>query len=306
MNKNIGILLLVFVLLMVGCYEEDKGSRNQRDDEENESLFHRNDEENLSNSQNDKEDGVLTSAYNQAYIENYETDTLEEILENASHSYVLLDPSEEDIVDYIEEIQANDNEVAAYISIGTGEAWRDDFEELEPFLVEKQWGEWDGEYFVNTTTTGIVEVMKKRINDIADMGFDWVEFDNMDWAFDDEMRDEYEFEVTVEESIEYYTTLCDYANEKGLKCMAKSLASDIEGFDGATFESYSDELNWWEEDELIEFIETGDKVVLIIHYDEKDSDEAYAYYTDIYGESILFLCEERRTEKYKHYYSSHM
>lgn len=35
--------------------------------------------------------------------------------------------------------------------------------------------------------------MKSRIDKVADWGFDWVEFDNMDWVFDDEYRKEYGF-----------------------------------------------------------------------------------------------------------------
>lgn len=244
---------------------------------------------------------VITSAYNQAYQENYEEDSIEYILKNASNSYVLLDPFlMNDISEYIDEIKINNNELSAYISIGTGEKWRDDFDEMMPFLVKKQWGEWDGEYFVDQTKTGITEVMKRRIDKIAAMGFDWVEFDNMDWAFDDDNRNEYGFEVTYKESIKYYNILCDYAHQKGLKCMAKNLTSAIEGFDGVTFESYSDDKNWWHEDELIEII-GRDKVVLIVHYNEINSDEVYEYYNNIYGESILFMSEDIDTKGYRHY-----
>jgi|LGVF01.1.fsa_nt_gb hypothetical protein len=243
----------------------------------------------------------LISAYNQAYQENYEADDIEYILETASNSYVLLDPfSEDDISNYIDEIKANNNEVSAYISIGTGEKWRDDYEVIKPFLVRKQWGEWAGEYFVDNTLNGILVAMKKRIDEIARIGYDWVEFDNMDWAFDDENRNEYGFEVTEKESIEYYNLLCEYAHQKGLKCMAKNLTSNIEGFDGVTFESYSDEKNWWDEDELKDFI-AKEKIVLINHYNEINSDEVYAYYINIYGSEILFISEDKTTKKYRHY-----
>ena len=255
-----------------------------------------------SSAPNSLETMPLTSAYNQAYSDNYEVDTIEEIILNARHSYVLLDPfSGQDLSGYIEEIKANDNEVSAYISVGTGEVWRADYYELQEFLVGKEWGDWAGEYFVNQTNTGIVEVMMKRIDQIAEMGFDWVEFDNMDWAFDDRSRAAYGFEVTVEESIAYYEDLCAYAKGKGLKCMAKSLSRGIDGFDGATFESSSEEKNWWSEADLLDFIAEGDKLVLIVHYDETECDEVYEYYLDLYGEGILFITEDTSTEKYRHY-----
>lgn len=244
---------------------------------------------------------TLISAYNQAYQENYKEDDIEYIVNHASHSYVLLDPfSQDDISDYVDEIKANNNEVAAYISIGTGENWRADFDEMTPFLVREQWGAWAGEYFVNDTKTGIVEIIKKRIDKIADMDFDWVEFDNMDWAFDEDSRNDYGFSVSINDSIEYYNLLCDYAHQKGLKCMAKNLTSSIESFDGVTLESYTDHKNWWNEDQLKALVD-HDKIVVIIHYNEKNSDAVFEYYTEIYGQSILFMSEDIDLKKYKHY-----
>lgn len=308
-----GFILMMLLVSMVGCANSKSEEREEAREEAREARKER--EEKDENNEKDEEDekeiedteendvkitNNLTSAYNQAYQENYEPDTIEYITENAKDSYVLLDFSGEDISEDIDKIKMNNNEVSAYISIGTGEEWREDFNEMSPFLVSTQWGEWDGEYFVDTTTTGIVEVMKKRIDKIAEMGFDWVEFDNMDWAYDDDNRDEYGFEVTAEASIEYYRILCEYAHQNGLKCMAKSLTNDIDEFEGVTLESFSDEKNWWDEDELITFI-AKDKVVLINHYNENDSDKVYEYYTDIYGDGILFISEDKNTERYKHY-----
>ncbi len=298
MNIKIVILLIIIVTLFASCSKEQSIIDNHK-----ESIIDNHKEE-----EGDKlviyelEDGMdLTSAYNQAYQENYENDSIEYILENASNSYVLLDPfSDDDLSDYIDKIKANNNEVSAYISIGTGETYREDYKDIQPFLVKKQWEEWGGEYFVDHTKTGIIELMKKRIDNIAKMGFDWVEFDNMDWAFDDVTRAEYGFTVTEKESIEYYNLLCTYAHQKGLKCMAKNLTSNIEDFDGVTFESSSDSKNWWNENELKEFI-AKNKVVLIVHYNELNSDKIHNYYTDIYGETILFISEDKETKKYKHY-----
>ena len=287
--------LLVLIIGLVGCtYESGLSEVNSNTGEK---VF-----ETIKNEDDEIAEGnMITSAYNQAYQENFEKDKIEHILKNANNSYVLLDPfSISDISEYIYEIKSKNNELSAYISIGTGEKWRDDFEEMMPFLVKKQWGEWEGEYFVDHTKTGVIEVIKKRIDKIAEMGFDWIEFDNMDWAFDDDKRNEYGFEVTDIESIEYYNILCNYAHQKGLKCMAKNLTKDIEGFDGVTFESYSNHKDWWSEDELKEII-ARDKVVLIVHYNEINSDEVYKYYNDIYGESILFMSEDVDTKRYIHY-----
>ena len=150
--------------------------------------------------------------YNQAYQENFEEDKVGAILQTATNAYVLLDPyTDESINSNVPLLKANGNEVGAYISIGTGEDWRADYEQLKPFLVEKEWGSWPGEYFVKETTTGVVDVIKARIDQIALWGYDWVEFDNMDWAFDDKNRKKYDISTTLEQAIAYYNELCDYA-----------------------------------------------------------------------------------------------
>lgn len=51
-------------------------------------------------------------------------------------------------------------------------------------------------YFINKTTIGAIDIMKARIDKIAAWGFDWVEFDNMDWALYDDVREAYGLEVT--------------------------------------------------------------------------------------------------------------
>jgi len=46
--------------------------------------------------------------------------------------------------------------------------------------------------------------MKKRIDKISNLGCDWVEFDNMDSVFDDDLRKAYKFQVTESEGIAYF------------------------------------------------------------------------------------------------------
>lgn len=141
------ILYLVVILSIIFC------SQNQE---------HENQEQNTN----------AITVYNQAYQENYEADKISDILENANNAYVLIDPFQDTTFESVAAIKANGNQVGAYISIGTGEDWRDDFNELQPFLVSQQWGQWPGEYFVNKTTTGIIDVMKERIDKIANWGCD--------------------------------------------------------------------------------------------------------------------------------------
>lgn len=238
--------------------------------------------------------------YNEAYQENYEADKIEDILQQARGAYVLVDPFDGDVASYVDDIKAGDNEVGGYISIGTGEDWRADFDQLQPYLVSTPWGQWPGEYFVNETTTGILDVMKARIDSLAAWGCDWVEFDNMDWAFDDDLRATYGFQATAQQAIDYFNALCDYVHQKGMKCMAKNTVEGASGFDGVLYESYNNDKNWWDEGGAKSFLSAG-KLVIVNHYDEKNCDKVYQDYIDIYGPGISYICEDRNLKRYVHY-----
>ena len=244
------------------------------------------------------------AVWNQAYQENYEPDTIPDILANASNAYVLIDPFQPEHGDtmgnVIDQLHARGNAVSAYISVGTGEEWRDDFAQLQPHLVERQWDDWGGEYFVSMPNDDVIAVMKARIDKIAHWGFDWVEFDNMDWVYDDAYRAEYGFEASVEDGVAYYRLLCDYVHQKGMKCMAKSTVEGAEAFDGATYESYEDDKNWWDADGARSFL-AADKPVIVVHYDDTDCDATYAEYQAIYGPKLSFICEDRVHKAYRHY-----
>lgn len=246
------------------------------------------------------QDTKALPVYNQAYQENYSADTIHEILQHARDAYVLIDPFESEARDHIDTIQSKGNEVAGYISAGTGEDWREDFAQLKPYLSTKAWPEWPDEYFVSETDTGILSVMKKRIDKMAVWEVDWVEFDNMDWL-NEETRIRYELKATAEEAKNYINTLCEYAHTKGMKCMAKNTVEGFDHFDGVLYESYSDDINWWDHAGLKRFLKAK-KLVIINHYNESDCDTVYDAYKSFYGSSsISFICEDKNSKRYKHY-----
>ena len=238
--------------------------------------------------------------YNQAYQENYEADKIQDIINNARGAYVLLDPFMDGVAASIPAIKANGNQIGGYISIGTGEDWRADFQQLKPFLVSQQWGQWPGEYFVKNTNTGIVPIMKARIDSMAAWGCDWVEFDNMDWAQDDDYRSQYGVEASTAEGIAYYQELCDYVHQKRMKCMAKNTVEQGTGFDGVLYESYDNEKNWWDVAGAQSFLDAG-KLVIINHYNESDCDKVYTDYMGIYNRDLSYICEDTKLKKYVHY-----
>jgi cysteinyl-tRNA synthetase, unknown class len=237
--------------------------------------------------------------FNQAYQENYAADALPDILVQAKGAYILLDPFSEEPQDWagaITTLHRNKNEVGAYISIGTGEDWRADFAALKPFLVATPWDQWAGEYFV-TDTKGTLPIMQARIDKIAAWGFDWIEFDNMDWAYDEEARKTYGFTTTVDDSVAYYRALCDYTHAKGMHCMAKNLTDGADSFDGVLYESSSEEKSWWDQPGGIAFAKAG-KPVIIDHYNEVDCAGVLAEYRTIYGPTLSFICEDATLKRY--------
>ena len=238
--------------------------------------------------------------YNQAYQENYAADTIAEILSNARNAYVLVDALEDDIGRFVNQIKSKQNQVAGYISAGTGENYRSDFEDLKPYLSPTSWPQWPDEFFVSETTTGILPLMKKRIDKIAAWGADWIEFDNMDWL-DEETRQQYNLSATTAEANAYINALCDHTHAKGMNCMAKNTVDNFPQFDGVLYESYHDDKNWWDTQGTREFLAAG-KPVIINHYNEPECDAVYAEYIEFYdNKNISFICEDTVTKKYKHY-----
>ena len=234
--------------------------------------------------------------WNHAYQENSDADTIDAILAGARDCYVLLDPFDDPAArDAIGGLKDTGNTVGCYISVGTCEAWRDDFEEIRGYCSDREWAQWEGEFFVQDTA-GIAPFMRARIEQLGAWGCDMVEFDNMDWAWETET---YGFEVTLEESVAYYQGLCDHVHEQGMGCMAKSTREGAEDFDGGTFESFPDDLDWWEHADMQSFVDAGLPAV-IFHYDEPDCDDVTLWYRQRYGSGVSVLCEDPSVGGYGH------
>jgi hypothetical protein len=244
---------------------------------------------------------TIKSVYNQAYQENYKKDNIKSIIENAQDSYILVDPFDDiEIEKYISKLKANHNLVAGYISVGTGEEFRNDYKALKPYLTKKSWPDWPDEYYISETKTGVLDIMKNRIDKMASWGIDWVEFDNMDWLTT-ETRKKFKLTSTVKESRDYVNALCDYTHSKGMKCMAKNTTEGFENFDGVTYESYHKEKNWWDTKGTKDFL-NNNKLVIINHYKESNCKKVYEEYKEYYSNNkILFICEDSKVKKYKHY-----
>ena len=187
--------------------------------------------------------------------------------------------------------------MGCYISVGTCENWRSDYDAMRAHCTSTEWAEWEGEFFVSDVD-GIEPFMHARIDQMSTWGCDMVEFDNMDFADDEEQSDRFGLDVTPDQAIAYNQGLCEYVHTSGMQCMAKNLRHGA-SFDGGTFESYSDERDWWEHDDLQSFVDEGDLAV-IFHYDESNCDSVALWYRQRYGAGVSFLCEDRAVEGYRH------
>ncbi len=237
--------------------------------------------------------------WNQAYQENTAADTVEAILAGAQGCYVLIDPFEaQEAADAIPAMQAAGNTVGCYISVGTCEDWRDDFDQISEHCTSEVWPEWPGEFFVSNPD-GVVTTMQARIDQLATWGCDMVEFDNMDWASDPEQNEAFGVDLSPEDAVAYYQALCEYTHAAGMGCMAKSTREGGEVFDGGTFESFSDNRDWWEHGHLQSFVDEG-RLAVVFHYDESDCDGVEAWYRERYGAGISFLCEDPTVGGYRH------
>jgi len=237
--------------------------------------------------------------YNNAYIENGVVDSIATIINKARDCYVLLEPENDTSAEQaISDIKKKGNTVGCYTSIGTVEQWRKDFNDFEPYRANRQWQEWEGEYFLRNINKKVFSLMKKHFDYFARIGCDYVEFDNMDWVDDEHIRD-YDLSVNELEAKKYAHDLCEYTHQKGMKCMAKSTNFDDSIFDGLTLESYPDDKNWWAENEVKGTL-WHNGLAVIVHYDEQYCDKVHDFYKQKYGEKISFLCAKKDTGKYLH------
>jgi cysteinyl-tRNA synthetase len=160
-----------------------------------------------------------------------------------------------------------------------------------------------------------------QADSLAALGCDWVEFDNMDWAQDDESREATGFGVSAEEGAAYSEAVCQLTHNAGMKCMSKSTtysdsdsydsdsydsdsydsdSYDSDSYDGGTFESFPRDMDWWEHSELQELQELLDagKLGLVIHYQEWGCEWTADHYRSSYDASLSFLREDRRLNAY--------
>lgn len=126
-------------------------------------------------------------------------------------------------------------QVWCYISAGTIEDWRPDYDMFlaadatavaaggEP-LIGAPYGEWPGEHWLNPRArAALMPLIDARLAMCAVKGFDLVEFDNMD-GFDNETG----LDITADEQIAFARALADAAGRHGLGAVLKNTPDLVE------------------------------------------------------------------------------
>lgn len=106
-----------------------------------------------------------------------------------------------------------------YVSVGTAENYRSDYEQFPDAVLGKTYGDWPDEKFLDIREIdALLPIMTARFQRCADMGFDAIEPDNMDVYINDSG-----FDISASDTIAYVSTLADIAHGMGMEIGQKNV-----------------------------------------------------------------------------------
>jgi hypothetical protein len=121
----------------------------------------------------------------------------------------------------IDTLHAQGKKVICYFSAGSSEDWRPDYMDFPTADKGPCLDGWAGERWLNVRSSGVVAVMKKRIDLAAEKGCDAIDPDNVDGFSNGNS-----FSLSQQDSITYVRTLANYAHSLGMSTGLKN-AQDI-------------------------------------------------------------------------------
>lgn len=128
----------------------------------------------------------------------------------------------------IASLKARGVKTVCYVSVGTAENYRDDFDSFPRDVLGKTYGDWPDERFLDIRARDILmPIMKARIDACAAMGFDAIEPDNMD-IWDNDTG----FALTASDQVRYMTEIADYVRFKGLQIAQKNAPDFVDAYVG--------------------------------------------------------------------------
>jgi hypothetical protein len=251
--------------------------------------------------------------YNAAYEDKDKMDKIEDIEKNVKGCYILVEPDELNIT-RVKQLQAKNNKLGCYMSVGTVEDNRPDFSKFKKGTdyVEQHMTDWTDEYVIKGDSSGnptsnTVNLMKQRIDKLADLNCDYIELDNMD-ADQEDYTKKYKTNLTSSGMKKYTSGLCNYIHnhpKRKMKCVFKNEnSSDYTQFDALQLELDANENPSWDDKFIKHFIDNK-KPVWVSQYGKKSSDECKKSFEEInkkYGNGFGMACSVYGNDnKYYHY-----
>lgn len=251
--------------------------------------------------------------YNAAYEDKDKMDKIQDVQKNVKGCYILVEPDNIN-TDIIKNLQAKNNKVGCYISVGTIEDNRSDFSKFKKGVdySDKNMVDWTHEFVIKgdnngNPTANTVNLMKQRIDKLADLNCDYIELDNMD-ADQEDYNKKYKTNLNSNGMKNYTSNLCDYIHnnpKRKMKCIFKNEnSSDYTKFDALQLELNANEKPSWDTKLIKHFIDNK-KPIWVSQYGKKSSDECKKSFEDIkqkYGDGFGMVCSVYGNDnKYYHY-----
>ncbi|KAL3457851.1 glycoside hydrolase superfamily [Aspergillus heterothallicus] len=134
-------------------------------------------------------------------------------------------------VSTINELHDLDRKVICYFSAGTYEDWRQDASDFPSEDIGDNLDEWEGESWVNISSSAIRDIMIQRLDLAQEKGCDGVDPDNVD-GYDNQNG----LGLTQDDSIDYMRFLAREARDRGLSIGLKNA--------GAIISDVLDDMHW--------------------------------------------------------------
>jgi len=122
--------------------------------------------------------------------------------------------------------KASGAKVKCYISAGSAENWRDDFNDFPRVVIGNSYDGWPGEWWLDTRNiAALAPIMRARMDECASKGFDVLDPDNVN-GFENNTG----FNISRNDSIQYIRWLASEAHQRGMAFSLKnseSLVGDL-------------------------------------------------------------------------------
>lgn len=185
------------------------------------------------------------------------TEAIDTSIDVAVYDIDLFDATDGDLA----ALRADGRVVICYFSAGSFEDWRDDAGDFPEEAIGRQLDGWPDERWVDTTNSGVRDVMATRLDLAVTRGCDGVEPDNVTAH-----TNATGFGITANEQLDYNRWLADQAHERGLSVALKNDLEQIpELLDWFDFAVNEECMHWEECAANTPFVDAG-KAVLHTEY----------------------------------------